>query len=130
VDKQFHKKDTTRTFSVTDDSQDDLIASLISKFGEPTKNTTGAILWESVSISELNVTVRILIEDGISTLYPNKLVVTSFLNGEDKNKSLSKLNDNQSRSTVIVFMDNVGENIVRNKESEDFYKGYLMTFVQ
>jgi hypothetical protein len=130
VNKQYHKRDTSRTFLVMDGRNDEMIQKLKINLGEPDVNSTGNIVWELKDIPNRQSPVTIKVHDGLmSPVVKGCWNFSTFRNEADKTEKLELIEDGYSRSTEIKFENAEGINVVRSNKQERFFQEYLTSLL-
>lgn len=131
VNKQFHARDTTRTFTIANDQADAFISKIIKNLGNPNTSSSGLHLWNMVKIDGFYKPYNVSIQDGIMSFNSNGLLTWApFQNQEDKQQKLKALGKNEERHTEIVFEDGNGNNIIRNNKSQQLALDYLHSILR
>lgn len=129
INRQFEKKDTTRTFTVFWVDFDSFRNNMILQFGTPVENLPGKIIWENINIPQLNESLKIVLQDGIWETNKGLSKYNIFQTIEEKENYQSKLKQNQYRNLEIGFYLN-DKNIINNKHREKIVMDILDKIAQ
>lgn len=129
INQQYHKTDTTCTFSIFGPDQEVLLQRIKKAFGKPVTDNTGNIQWEGIAVKDIAQKFNIRLNDGIYYI-KGDAYLEFFKNAEDKRAKLAGLKKGEKRIIEIEFTDASGINIINNKTEETAIEAFLLNIIR
>jgi hypothetical protein len=112
--EEYRSSDTIYSLSFNFEQMDAVRAAVLQRFGTPSSDSYGNMIWKGVSLPNIGEQLEIRYSDFLCTNTEKGLKCKSFKSEKDKNRRISSLMQNQSRMIQLEILDVDGREILRS----------------
>jgi len=112
--EEYRSSDTIYTLSFNFEQMDAVRASVLQRFGTPSSDSYGNMIWKGVSLPNIGDQLEVRYTDFLCTDTGKVLKCKSFKSEADKNRRISRQKESQSRMIQLEILDAGGREILRS----------------